>query len=94
MNLPVNSFRQQILETVGNHSVVIVTAETGAGKSTRIPQFLLQAGYTSVCTQPRRLAASSVAERVADEMGENLGQTVGYRTAVDRQDSHETKALF
>ncbi|PSO44749.1 MAG: ATP-dependent RNA helicase HrpA, partial [Parcubacteria group bacterium SW_4_49_11] len=94
MNLPVNSFRQQILESVAGNPVTIITAETGAGKSTQAPQFLLEAGYSAVCTQPRRLAARTVAERVAEEMGENLGQTVGYRTAVDRQDGLDTQLLF
>ncbi|OGG59332.1 hypothetical protein A3C89_02390 [Candidatus Kaiserbacteria bacterium RIFCSPHIGHO2_02_FULL_50_50] len=92
--LPIHAFRAEIVEAVRNNSVVVITAETGAGKSTQVPQYLLQAGYDLVVTQPRRLAARTVAERVAEELGENLGKTVGYRTAVDRQDSEATRCLF
>jgi len=92
--LPIHNFRNQIVEAVRNNSVVVITAETGAGKSTQVPQFLLDEGHDLVVTQPRRLAARTVAERVAEEIGENIGQTVGYRTAVDRRDSPATKCLF
>lgn len=84
---PIHAFRDQIVEAVRNNSVVVITAETGAGKSTQVPQYLLDEGYDLVITQPRRLAARTVAERVAEEIGEEIGGTVGYRTAVDRQDS-------
>jgi len=93
-NLPIEKFRADIVTAVEENSVVIITAETGAGKSTQVPQFLLEAGYDLVITQPRRLAARSVAERVAEEIGEELGQTVGFRTAIDRQDSSATRCLF
>jgi len=93
-NLPIEKFRADIVTAVEENSVVIITAETGAGKSTQVPQFLLEAGYDLVITQPRRLAARSVAARVAEEIGEELGETVGFRTAVDRQDSPATRCLF
>ena len=93
-NLPIAAFREQIVEAVKRNPVTIITAETGAGKSTQVPQYLLGEGYNIVVTQPRRLAARTVAERVAKEIGENLGKTVGYRTAVDRQDSPATRCLF
>lgn len=92
--LPIHAFRDQIVEAVRNNPVVVITAETGAGKSTQVPQYLLDAGYDLVVTQPRRLAARTVAERVAEEIGEEIGGTVGYRTAVDRQDSPATRCLF
>lgn len=92
--LPVAAFRGEILEKVAANSAVIITAETGAGKSTRVPQYLLDAGYDIVVTQPRRLAARTVAQRVADERGEELGGVVGYRTAQDRKDSAATRCLF
>jgi ATP-dependent helicase HrpA len=88
--LPIHAFRDQIVEAVRNNSVVVITAETGAGKSTQVPQYLLDEGYDLVVTQPRRLAARTVAERVAEEIGETIGGTIGYRTAVDRQDSAAT----
>ncbi|MDR0398166.1 MAG: hypothetical protein LBH36_03265 [Candidatus Nomurabacteria bacterium] len=92
--LPIASYRDNIVEAVKSHNVVIITAETGAGKSTQVPQYLLEAGYDMVVTQPRRLTARTVAARVAEEVGEELGMTVGYRTAVDRQDSPATRCLF
>ena len=94
VNLPIEKFRNDIVTAVEENSVVIITAETGAGKSTQVPQFLLEAGHDLVITQPRRLAARSVAARVAEEIGEELGETVGFRTAVDRQDSPATRCLF
>jgi HrpA-like RNA helicase len=94
IKLPVAAFRDQIVEAVRSNSVVVITAETGAGKSTQVPQYLLEAGYDLVVTQPRRLAARTVAERVAEEIGEEIGGIVGFRTAVDRQDSPATRCLF
>ena len=92
--LPIVQYRDQILEAVRFHPVVIVTAETGAGKSTQVPQFLADAGYRVVVTQPRRLAARSLAERVAEEVGGPLGDRVGFRTAEERADSGRTQILY
>ena len=92
--LPILAFRDQIVNAVRNNPVVVITAETGAGKSTQVPQYLLDEGYYLVITQPRRLAARTVAERVAEEIGEDIGGLVGYRTAVDRRDSPATRCLF
>lgn len=92
--LPITAFREQIVEAVKSNPVLVITAETGAGKSTQVPQYLLDEGYDLVVTQPRRLAARTVAQRVAEEIGEELGGTVGYRTAVDRRDSPSTRCLF
>ncbi|HXQ33577.1 MAG TPA: hypothetical protein VN843_06105, partial [Anaerolineales bacterium] len=68
-SLPILEYRDRIIKSVKDSNVTIVTASTGAGKSTKVPQFLLQEGYDVVVTQPRRLAARTLAERVADEMG-------------------------
>lgn len=92
--LPIAQYKQQILETVAAHQVTIIIAETGAGKSTQVPQYLLDAGHDVVVTQPRRLAAATVAARVAEERGQRLGGEVGYRTARDGQDSRATRLLF
>jgi len=78
--LPIAAFRQQIVDSVRRSPVTIVTAETGAGKSTQVPQYLLDEGLRVVVTQPRRLAARSVAERVAEERGTKFGSEVGFRT--------------
>ncbi|KAJ3018695.1 hypothetical protein HKX48_002738 [Thoreauomyces humboldtii] len=82
-SLPVYSYRELLLKTVEEYQVLIVVGETGSGKTTQIPQYLHEAGYTKNgmkigCTQPRRVAAMSVAARVADEMGTKLGAEVGY----------------
>lgn len=93
-NLPITAFRDQIVQTVAEHTVTIITAETGAGKTTQVPQFLMDAGYRVVVTQPRRLAARTAAERVAEESGSPLGQLIGYRVSGESVDSPQTKVLF
>ncbi len=92
--LPIANFKDQILKLIKENAVVVITAETGAGKSTQVPQYLLEAGYDLVVTQPRRLAARTVSERVAEEWGEDLGLIVGFRTAMERKDSEWTRCLF
>ena len=82
-SLPVYPFRQSLLEAVEEHQVLIIEGETGSGKTTQIPQYLHEAGYTKDgkkigCTQPRRVAAMSVSARVAEELGVKLGNEVGY----------------
>ncbi|KAH1264470.1 Pre-mRNA-splicing factor ATP-dependent RNA helicase DEAH1 [Glycine max] len=80
--LPIYPYREQLLQAVHDHQVLIIDGETGSGKTTQIPQYLHEAGYTKhgmvACTQPRRLAAISVAARVSKEMGVKLGHEVGY----------------
>ncbi|MFS8028726.1 putative RNA helicase [Helianthus anomalus] len=80
--LPVYPFRESLLKAVEAHQVLIIVGETGSGKTTQIPQYLHEAGYTKRgmigCTQPRRVAAMSVAARVSQEMGVKLGHEVGY----------------
>ncbi|WFD33210.1 RNA helicase [Malassezia cuniculi] len=82
-SLPVYALREELLDAIAQHQVLIVVGETGSGKTTQLPQFLHEAGYTRdgkkvACTQPRRVAAMSVAARVAEEMGVRLGRECGY----------------
>ncbi len=82
-SLPVFPFKKALLEAIEEHQVLIVEGETGSGKTTQIPQYLYDAGYTKGgkkigCTQPRRVAAMSVSARVAEEMEFKLGNEVGY----------------
>lgn len=76
--------------------VVIVIAETGSGKSTQMPQYLARANYDKkiICTQPRRLAAKSLAKRVALEFNTKLGQDVGYRVRFDNCTENTTKIWY
>ena len=92
--LPISDFRSQIVESVIDNRITIITAETGAGKSTQVPQYLLDCGFKVTVTQPRRLAARSVAERVAEEYGCEVGGVVGYRTAFEQECGKETQCLF
>ena len=81
--LPVVAKKQELLELIRDNQVVVIAGETGSGKTTQIPKICLEAGlgvHGKVgCTQPRRLAARSVAERISEELGSPLGQVVGYQ---------------
>mmetsp|Transcript_32112 Transcript_32112/g.68362 ORF Transcript_32112/g.68362 Transcript_32112/m.68362 type:complete len:723 (+) Transcript_32112:64-2232(+) len=101
LKLPVYQFQSQLLEAVAGSQTVVVEGETGSGKTTQIPQFLVEVGYarpgrTCVgCTQPRRVAATSIATRVAEEMDVTLGGTVGYTIRFeDVSDPNETVLKF
>ena len=93
-SLPIFSYKQEIIQAVKNSAVTIITAETGSGKSTQVPQYLREAGYDVVTTEPRRMAAWSLAERVAEEMESPLGEIVGFRTGFERNDSPNTSILY
>jgi len=93
--LPMFTYREQILAAVAEYQVLIIVGETGSGKTTQLPQYLHEAGYTKGgqkvgCTQPRRVAAMSVAARVAEEMGVKLGNEVGYSIRFEDQTSDKT----
>ncbi|XP_052241879.1 pre-mRNA-splicing factor ATP-dependent RNA helicase DHX16-like isoform X2 [Dreissena polymorpha] len=82
-SLPIYPFKGGLLEAIEQFQVLIIEGETGSGKTTQIPQYLYKAGFCKDgmkvgCTQPRRVAAMSVAARVAEEMGFKLGNEVGY----------------
>jgi ATP-dependent helicase HrpA len=81
--LPVSQLRDKIAETIRDHQVVIVAGETGSGKTTQLPKICLELGYGITGqighTQPRRIAARTVAERIADELGTEPGAVVGYQ---------------
>ena len=83
-NLPVHAQRQEFLEMYQQNQILVFVGETGSGKTTQIPQFVLfddlpqQNGKMVACTQPRRVAAMSVAQRVAQEMDVTMGEEVGY----------------
>ena len=92
--LPISALKAEIMRAVKDNRVVIITAETGAGKSTQVPQFLLEEGHTMVVTEPRRLAARTVSARVAEEFGCDFGYQIGYRTAYEWKWCEHTSCLF
>lgn len=92
-NLPIYETKNEIISAVREHETIILTAETGSGKSTQVPQYLFEAGYNVIVTQPRRIACITLAERVAEEMDE-LCNVVGYHTAFESNRTPDTKILF
>uniref|UniRef100_A0A673J843 RNA helicase n=1 Tax=Sinocyclocheilus rhinocerous TaxID=307959 RepID=A0A673J843_9TELE len=92
--LPIFAVRQQLLNIIRDNNIVIVVGETGSGKTTQLTQYLHEDGYTSYgmvgCTQPRRVAAMSVAKRVSEEMNSNLGEEVGYAIRFEDCTSEKT----
>ena len=97
--LPVFDFYQKIVDAVDANQVTIITAETGAGKSTQVPQYLAEHGYTKVIvTQPRILAARNLSRRVREEWAARTltdsTSVIGYRTAHERDDTPETQILY
>lgn len=97
--LPVYQYRQTFLDAVRDFQILIVVGETGSGKTTQLPQFLYEDGYCENgmkvgCTQPRRVAAMSVAARVAEEMGKKLGNEVGYAIRFEDATSDKTALKY
>lgn len=98
MKLPIYAHREEIVETIRKSQVTIVVGETGSGKTTQLPQFLYEACFSAGgvigITEPRRIAATSVAEYVAKNLGTNLGDLVGYQIRHDDQVGKDTKVKF
>ncbi|XP_052179398.1 DExH-box ATP-dependent RNA helicase DExH7, chloroplastic isoform X2 [Diospyros lotus] len=104
--LPIAELRGDILQLLKDHNVLVVCGETGSGKTTQVPQYILEdmieAGHGGncniICTQPRRIAAISVAERVSEERCESSpgsnGSLVGYQVRLDSARNEKTKLLF
>ena len=94
-HLPVVEAKDEILEAIRDHQVVIVAGETGSGKTTQLPKFCLELGRGRAGaighTQPRRIAARSVAERLAEELESPLGETVGYQVRFVDESSKKTR---
>ncbi|KKA30424.1 hypothetical protein TD95_004371 [Thielaviopsis punctulata] len=104
--LPMWQFKQQVLEAVDNNPIVILCGETGCGKSTQVPAFLLEHQMSQgnrckiYCTEPRRISAVSLARRVSEELGENRGDIgthrslVGYSIRLESNTTKETKLVY
>lgn len=98
--LPIASFKDPITSAVDSHQVVLIAGETGCGKTTQVPQFILDHMWSQgksckiLCTQPRRISATSVAERIATERGENVGGTVGYQIRLESKGGKHSSLMF
>ncbi|KAI6153097.1 P-loop containing nucleoside triphosphate hydrolase protein [Pisolithus tinctorius] len=99
-SLPIAKHREKLLHCIQQYGVTIVVGQTGSGKTTQLPQYLLESGWASegnviACTQPRRVAATSVATRVAQEVGTVLGEEVGYTIRFeDVSDKEKTRIRY
>ena len=100
--LPAAKQAQEVLAAVRQNQVVLISGETGCGKTTQVPQFILDdyvrrgkgGDVNIICTQPRRLAAIGVSERVAAEQDTALGDTVGYQVRMDSKRTEKTRLVF
>ncbi|XP_070297858.1 probable ATP-dependent RNA helicase DHX34 [Salvelinus sp. IW2-2015] len=93
--LPIFQYRDRIVELVRANPVVVVAGDTGCGKSTQVPQYLLSSGFSHIaCTQPRRIACISLAKRVSFESLNQYGSKVGYQIRFEGTRTPSTKLLF
>lgn len=101
-SLPSYKEKEALLEAISRNQVVVISGETGCGKTTQLPQYVLEseidnargATCSIICTQPRRISAMAVSERVAAERGENLGESVGYKVRLEGIKGRDTRLLF
>ncbi|KAA0058112.1 DExH-box ATP-dependent RNA helicase DExH3 [Cucumis melo var. makuwa] len=101
-SLPAFKEREALLKAISQNQVVVVSGETGCGKTTQLPQYILEseieaargASCSIICTQPRRISAMTVSERVAAERGEKLGESVGYKVRLEGMKGRDTRLLF
>ncbi|KAH8739446.1 pre-mRNA splicing factor ATP-dependent RNA helicase [Cryptosporidium ryanae] len=98
-NLPIFPLRDSLIELIRKNQIIVVIGETGSGKTTQITQYLFEEGFCNEggiigCTQPRRVAATSIARRVAQEIGCTLGSTVGFSIRFEDITSPDTKIKY
>ena len=94
-SLPIWSVRNELKALIASNDSLIVVGSTGSGKTTQLPQFLYEWNYRKICiTQPRRVAATSIAHRVSSEMGSNTGALCGYHVRLDRTISKKTQIQY
>lgn len=100
LNLPINVIRESLLNVLENNQIIIITAETGSGKTTQVPQIILddaaQKGRPCriVCTQPRRLSTVTIACRVAAERGETVPNSVGYQIKLESNIAPQVSLIY
>ena len=93
-DLPVTQYADKLIEAIQKHQIIIVAGETGSGKTTQLPQIAMLAGrgLTGMIghTQPRRLAARSVSQRIAEEVGQKLGESISFKVRFNEQGSNDS----
>ncbi|CAA0831462.1 DEA(D/H)-box RNA helicase family protein [Striga hermonthica] len=101
-SLPSFREKERLLQAIARNQVVVISGETGCGKTTQLPQYILESEIESgrgafcsiICTQPRRISAMTVSERVSSERGEPLGESVGYKVRLEGMKGKNTHLLF
>ncbi|KAJ4843987.1 hypothetical protein Tsubulata_043396 [Turnera subulata] len=101
-SLPAFKEKQRLLQAIARNQVVVISGETGCGKTTQLPQYILESEIESgrgafcsiICTQPRRISAMTVADRVSAERGEPLGDAIGYKVRLEGVKGKNTHLLF
>ncbi|XP_057852056.2 DExH-box ATP-dependent RNA helicase DExH3 isoform X1 [Cryptomeria japonica] len=101
-SLPAYKEKDALLSAIARNQILVVSGETGCGKTTQLPQYVLEseiefgrgAFCNIICTQPRRISAIAVSERVATERGEQLGETVGFKVRLEGMRGKSTRLLF
>ncbi|KAK8504265.1 hypothetical protein V6N13_062615 [Hibiscus sabdariffa] len=101
-SLPAFKEKERLLQAIARNQVIVISGETGCGKTTQLPQYILESEIETgrgafcsiICTQPRRISAMAVAERVSAERGEPLGETVGYKVRLEGMKGKNTHLLF
>ncbi|CAB4273968.1 unnamed protein product [Prunus armeniaca] len=98
--LPITSYRDVITSAVESHQVILISGETGCGKTTQVPQFILDHMWGKgeackiACTQPRRISAASVAERISKERGQNVGEDIGYKIRLENRGGRHSSIVL
>lgn len=94
-DLPITKYKEEIVNRLRDCRVMLIAGDTGCGKSTQVPQYIMEAGYDKiVCTQPRRIACVSLAKRVAYETLTDYKNTVGYQIRFEKTKRADTKIIF
>jgi ATP-dependent RNA helicase DHX29 len=99
-HLPAYSKKQDLVKMINENRVVIISGETGSGKSTQVPQFIFEdcvsrgVEFNLICTEPRRISAISLASRVSIELNDRLGNLVGYQVKNDSRKSQNTRITY
>ena len=98
--LPIASYKDVITSTVESHQVVLISGETGCGKTTQVPQYILDYMWGKgevckiLCTQPRRISAMSVSERISRERGEHIGENIGYKIRLESRGGKQSSVVL